>query len=39
MLSSADAERMLTEAGFVGAITLPAPPGSPAVMVAAQRAE
>ena len=36
-LSAADTERLLAEAGSVGAMTLPAPPGSPAVMVAAQR--
>ena len=38
VLAPSDAERMLTDAGFVGAMTLPSPPGSPAAMVAAQRA-
>ncbi len=39
MLLPADAEKMLSDAGFVGAMTLPSPPGSPVLMVAAQRGE
>ena len=37
VLSPLEAERLLHDAGYGAAMTLPAPPGSPVVMVAAQR--